>query len=77
MSVPQLTTPEPTPVVKTGNRQVSVERKLAADVSVSKSLTRCSGPEWDEILRWIPTRPVLSVHEEEEESARGETSDSQ
>jgi len=28
---PQLTTPEPTPAIKTGNRQVSVERKLAEE----------------------------------------------
>ena len=45
-------------------------------MSVSKPLSRCSGPEWDEIIRRIPARPVLSDHmKEEEESAHGEISD--
>jgi len=44
-------------------------------VSVSKPLTRCSGPEWDEVLRRIPARPVRSIYEEGEESARGEIDD--
>jgi len=43
MAVPS--TPEPTPAVKTGNRQVSVERKLAAEVSVSEPLARAPTPD--------------------------------
>jgi len=62
VSVPQLPTLEPTPAVQTGNRQVSVERNLAAEESVSKPVTRWSGPQWNEILRRIPARPMPSSY---------------
>jgi len=76
--VPQLPTREPTPVVKTRDRQVAVERK-AAKAPVPDRLVRV--PE--AILRKALVRadlrkPVASVHEEEEEeevSACGEISD--
>ena len=77
MSVPQLPTPAPTPAVKTGNRQVSVERKLAAEMSVSviAPLVRIPDASVREALARADLRkPVASVHEEEE-SARGEISD--
>jgi len=81
VSVPQLPTPEPTPAVKTGNRQVSVERKLAAETSVSIITPLVRVP--DAIVREALARadlwkPVASVHEEEEEeeeSAHAEISD--
>jgi len=78
VSVPQLPTLEPTPAVKTENRQVSVERKLVAEVSVSDRLVRVPDAIMREALAWVHLRkPVASVHEEEEEeeSARGEISD--
>ena len=73
MSVSQLPTPEPTPAVKTGNRQLSVERKLAAEVSVSDRLVRVPDAIVREALARADLRkPVASVYEEEEEeSARG------
>jgi len=77
VSVPQLPTPEPTPAAKTGNRQVSVERKVA-EAEVSDRLVRVPDAIMREALARADLRkPVASVHEEEEEeeSARGEISD--
>jgi len=76
--VPQLPTLEPTPVVKTGNRQVSVERKVV-EVPVPDRLVRVPDAIMREALAQADLRkPVASVYEEEEgeeESARGEISD--
>jgi len=73
---PQLPTPEPTLVIKTGNRQVSVERKVA---EVPDRLVRVPDAIMREALAWADLRkPVASAYEEEEgeeESARGEISD--
>jgi len=78
-SVPQLPTPEPTPAVKTGNRQVSVERKLAAkESSEIPPLVRIPEANVRMALERADLRKLVpSVHEEEEEeeSARGEISD--
>jgi len=80
---PQFPTPQPTPAVKTGNQQVSVERQLAAERSTFDPLVRISETNWAETPRQLNTvQPVLRGHEEEEEeeeegeeSARGQISD--
>ena len=78
MFTPQLPTPAPTPASNTGNRQVSVERKVAEERSLSDGLVRTPEVNLREALARA-RKPVASGHdeeeEEEEESARGEISD--
>jgi len=80
VSVPQSPTPEPTPASKTGNRQVSVERKSGVEmaVSVHAPLVRVPNAIVREALAQVDLRKqVGNVHEEEEEEgACGEISDS-
>jgi len=75
--VPQLPTSEPTPVIKTGNRQVSVERKVV-EAPVPDRLVRVLDAIMIKALAHVDLRkPVATVHEEkeeEDESARGEIS---
>jgi len=68
-SVPQLPTLQPTPASKSGNRQVSVERKSAKEMSVSVHAPLVRVP--DAIARKALgqadlRKSVASVHEEEE-----------
>jgi len=62
--VPQLPTPEPTQVVKTGNPQVSVERKVV-EAAVPDRLVRVPDAIMREALARADLRkPVVSVYEE-------------
>jgi len=76
--VPQLPTLEPTPVIKTGNRQVSVEWKVV-EAPVPDRLVRVPDTIMRKALAQADLRkPVATVYEEEKEegeSARGEISD--